>query len=203
MSGTTFRGPRDGTRLAFSFILFALLADGLDGIIARKTGKGELGEYFEAMGDMTSMGIALPLFVYSLYQPQFSNQLFLYLLILCIFLFYVICTVIRLAAFHPLKNQSAFIGLPASAGTIILATLSFININFYLICLLFILISILMISPVHFPKSSGKINLIATVLIIFTIILGNSFFSIAPILLCGATGCYSVFGPLILLRKKL
>ncbi len=34
--------------LAFSFILLALLADGLDGIVARKTRKGELGEYMEA-----------------------------------------------------------------------------------------------------------------------------------------------------------
>ena len=44
------------TRLAFSFILLALLADGLDGIVARKLGKSDIGEYLESMADMTSLG---------------------------------------------------------------------------------------------------------------------------------------------------
>ncbi len=34
---------------SFSFILIALLADGLDGIVARKTGHSELGNHMEAM----------------------------------------------------------------------------------------------------------------------------------------------------------
>ena len=50
--------------ISFYFILLAILADGLDGIIARKVNHGELGEYFEAMADMTSLGIAPAIFVF-------------------------------------------------------------------------------------------------------------------------------------------
>ena len=62
-------------RLAFSFILLALLADGLDGIVARKTRKGELGEYMEAMADMISLGIAPAFFVYNVYYDVVSDSM--------------------------------------------------------------------------------------------------------------------------------
>ena len=54
-------------RVAFSFILLALLADGLDGIVARKTSQSDLGEYFESMADMTSLAIAPAIFIYVIY----------------------------------------------------------------------------------------------------------------------------------------
>ena len=38
-------------RVSFSFIVLAIIADGLDGIVARKTTHGQLGEYMEAMGE--------------------------------------------------------------------------------------------------------------------------------------------------------
>jgi len=188
--------------LALIFILLALLADGLDGIIARKTGKGALGEYFEAMGDMTSMGLALPLFVYMMYQSQILQSLYVYLLLLFVLLLYVCCTVIRLAAFHPMKNKDCFIGLPASAGTIILLTLSFTNIDFIFLLLLMIVVSLLMISPIRFPKSKGKENAIATIFIFLTILLGHQFNNIAPLLLCIVTSIYVVVGPFSLRCTK-
>ncbi|MFH1101456.1 MAG: CDP-alcohol phosphatidyltransferase family protein, partial [Methanobacteriota archaeon] len=45
-------------QISFCLILLAMIADGLDGMVARKTRHGELGEYLEAMADMTSLGIA-------------------------------------------------------------------------------------------------------------------------------------------------
>lgn len=188
--------------LALIFILLALLADGLDGIIARKTGKGPLGEYFEAMGDMTSMGLALPLFVYIMYQTQIIQSFSSYLFLLVVLLLYVCCTVIRLAAFHPMKSKDSFIGLPASAGTIILLTLSFIHIEFIVLILLMIAISLLMISPIRFPKSNVKENTIATLCIFLTMLFGHQFNNIAPLLLCIATVGYVIFGPVSLLYAK-
>ena len=55
------------TRVAFTFILLAILADGLDGMIARKTRESQIGEYLESMADMTSLGIAPAFFIYSIY----------------------------------------------------------------------------------------------------------------------------------------
>ena len=48
-------------QLSLSFIFIAILTDGLDGIVARKTRNGELGEYLEAMADMTSLSIIITL----------------------------------------------------------------------------------------------------------------------------------------------
>ena len=43
--------PTYAYRLSFTFILLALIADGLDGIVARKPRKGEMGPYLESMAD--------------------------------------------------------------------------------------------------------------------------------------------------------
>ena len=56
-----------GFRLSFSFILLALIADGFDGSIARKTKKGKMGPYLESMADFTSTGVATIFFVYNVY----------------------------------------------------------------------------------------------------------------------------------------
>ena len=62
------------TYLAFSFILLAILADGLDGAVARKTKHSDLGEYMEAMADMISLGIAPSVFVYNNYLKNIMIQ---------------------------------------------------------------------------------------------------------------------------------
>jgi CDP-diacylglycerol--serine O-phosphatidyltransferase len=58
-------------RLALTFILLAILIDGLDGIVARKTKQSELGEYLESMADMTSLAIAPSIFIFIYY---FGNR---------------------------------------------------------------------------------------------------------------------------------
>ena len=189
--------------LAFSFILLSLLADGLDGIVARKTGKGVLGEYFEAMADLTSMGIAPTLFILFVYKDQIITfslwYLFAFILLLLLFLF---CCCIRLAAFHPLKSKDFFIGLPASAATIILISCSFLEISFMIVIILIILTSIGMISSIPFPKPSLKMNLSLTIVIVFAITLGNSFSGILPVLLFLIIVFYVIFGPFFIRKNK-
>ena len=52
---------------SFSLILLAMIADGIDGLVARKTKHSNLGEYMEAMGDMISLVITPSIFVYRIY----------------------------------------------------------------------------------------------------------------------------------------
>lgn len=182
---------------SFYFILLAILTDGLDGIIARKINHGDLGEYLEAMGDMTSLGIAPAIFVFLNYYESFSfyfyNSLFL---ILAIIIFLLLC-IIRLSSFHIIKNDNFFVGLPASVSTIILVILAIFKLDFYYIISALIIIGILMISNLHFPKPGYKINLIATILIVLTILFGKNFYGIFPIILFIALLVYSFFGPFI------
>ncbi len=184
-------------RISATFIFLGLLADGLDGIIARKKGKGPLGEYIESMADMSSMIIAPSLVVFSLFQGKVSDSISLMLIFISVILLYVICGVIRLAAFNPLKYQKTFIGLPSSAAALILLLMSVFYASFFYILPIMFVISILMILPISFPKPSVMINTIAAFLILVTLFLWDLFFKIGPLSLLTCLLLYIFLGPLL------
>ena len=190
------------TYLAFSFILLAILADGLDGAVARKTKHSDLGEYMEAMADMISLGIAPSLFVYNIYYEFVSECVYYHSLLVVILIVFLSLSIVRLASFHIIKEKKFFVGLPASAGTIFILILSFLfEIEFMYILPCIVVISIAMVSPLRFPKIGWKIGTIAAVLILLTLIMGDIHYSIAPILLIIALAIYAIAGP-IYVRKK-
>ena len=138
--------------LSFSFILLALLADGLDGIVARKLGTGKLGEYMEAMADMISLGVAPSFFVYNTYYDVVSECIYYHILLVVLLIMFLSLGIIRLASFHIIKDEKFFVGLPASASTIFILILSFLKIEFMYICPFIVIVSIAIISPIRFPK---------------------------------------------------
>jgi len=189
-------------RFSFSFILLALLADGLDGIVARKTRKGELGEYFEAMADMTSLGIAPAIFVYAIYHSAVSCCIYYHSYLIIALVVFLSMSVIRLASFHIMKDKDFFVGLPASASTIIIITFAFFEIEILYILLVIVIVSLVMVSSVRFPKPGFKIDAIAALLIIFTLILEKSYNGIAPIVLLLTLIVYVIGGPIYLWKIK-
>jgi CDP-diacylglycerol--serine O-phosphatidyltransferase len=189
-------------RLGFSFILLALLADGLDGIVARKRGKGKLGEYFEAMADMISMGVAPAFFVFTIYYETVSYCVYYTSYLVIALIVFLSFGIIRLASFHIIKQKEYFVGLPASASTIILLVLAYLSIDFWLILLVIVVVSLAMISNVHFPKLGYRIDVVAVVLIFLTLIMDKSYSSIAPILLLLAIVFYAFGGPIYLLKNR-
>ena len=112
--------------ISFSFILLGLLADGLDGIIARRFSKSKIGEYLESMADMTTMVIAPSVFVYFVYinTSLVSGNIFRIIYLLFALLLFVFFGFVRLASFNVMKEKKLFVGLPASASTIIILILS-------------------------------------------------------------------------------
>ena len=92
-------------RTAFSFILLALLADGLDGIIARKTRRSEVGEHLDSMADMTSMGVAASVFIYISYQNLVSDSFYSHIYLFIALVFYVSAATIRLSSFYKMKKE--------------------------------------------------------------------------------------------------
>ena len=187
---------------AFSFILLALLADGLDGVIARRTKTGELGEYIESMADMTSMGIAPTIFIYANYQQLIDQQPLYQLIFLFVFILYLSLGVIRLASFHQMKNDAFFIGLPASAATMILIVFAYLSIPPIYMIAAIILISLLLISSIPFPKTDKRINAVATVLIMLGIIFGNSFHSIFLYLILINVIFYAIAGSFFIIYRQ-
>ena len=186
------------THISFSLILLGLLADGLDGVIARRTHKSKIGEFLEAMADMTSMVIAPAVFIFFIF---FSSEVILkdvfrqiYMLIaLILFLFFGI---VRLACFNIMKEKKTYVGLPASASAIILLILAYFEIDFIFILPAVIIIGAVMVSDIIFPKPNTLINVAALILIILSIVFGKTYFGFAPFLLFVAILVYVIGGPI-------
>lgn len=186
---------------AFVLILLGLLADGLDGILARRFGKGELGIYFEAMSDMTTMGITPCVFIAILFTSLNQNNVLFFILLWFFLLFYLCAAFIRLASFHPLKNKQVFLGLPASAATMFLLSISLITDSIIVLYLSVFISASLMIVPIPFPKPTKTMNLF-TVIIIFSAIFLGFFFSFVYFVLLASVLIYMFGGQILLYSSK-
>lgn len=189
-------------QLAASLILLGLLADGLDGIIARRIGTGRLGEYLETIADMISLSIAPLALLYKVYYDTVVLQLPVHLLFSSLLVFSLICSIIRLTSFPFLKEKQFFSGLPTSASAVFIVILSYLKPDIWVILPVILGLSVAMISSVRFPKPGLKMDLIAAVFIIVTIVLDSMYYNIAPLLLLAALSCYILVGPLYLHVKK-
>lgn len=182
--------------ISFSLILLGLLADGLDGIVARKINKSGLGEYLEAMADMTTLVIAPSVFVYFTYLNLVSLNIYRNIYLLFALFLFVFFGFVRLASFNMLKEKKLFIGLPASASTILIIVLAYIKVDFILILPAVIIIGAAMASTLEFLKPNKYVNGAAVVLILLSIFFGNTFYNIFPIFLLIAIFVYSIGGPI-------
>ncbi len=188
--------------LAFSFILLALLADGLDGITARRTRESKIGEFLESMADMTSFGIAPAIFIYTIYYKFVSCCIYKHIFLLIILILFLSMVIVRLASFHLLKDKKIFVGLPVPASAILLLIMTYFEIKFLYILPVILLISFAMVSNIRFPKPGFKIDAVASVLIILTIIMEKKFQGVAPLLLFIAVSIYVITGAVYLLMNK-
>jgi CDP-diacylglycerol--serine O-phosphatidyltransferase len=185
-------------RISFSLILIAILIDGLDGIIARKIKKSEIGEYLDSMADMTSLVIAPSIFIYFIYSDVISGVNISLIYLLFALILYLGFGFIRLASFYHMKDNKYFIGLPASASTIILIVLSYLQINFIYILPIIIIIAAAMVSNIRVPKPNLKINIIATILILICLLMDKNYQGLMPWLLFISTIIYSIGSPIFI-----
>ena len=189
-------------QLAASFILLGLLADGLDGIVARRVGIGQIGEYLEAIADIISLSIAPLVLLYKIYYDAVSSNPFMHVLLGVILGFSLICSMVRLSSFSLLKEKHFFIGLPTSASALFLVSVFFLKPDVWAILPFIIILALAMISSIRYPKPGLKINFVTAVFIIATILLNGMFYNIVPILLLVALVSYIIIGPFYLHIKK-
>ncbi len=188
--------------LVFVFVLLGLLADGLDGILARRFGKGTLGVYFEAMSDMTTMGITPVIAIAFLFTSSFQQETLLnHVILWFLLLFYLSAAFIRLASFHPLKDKLVFIGFPASATTMFLLSSSFLIHSIFILFFFIFISACLMIIPISFPKPTRMMNIFSALTIIITIIIGFFSSMIYFVLFCSVL-LYLIGGPVYLRFTK-
>jgi len=187
---------------AASLILLGLLADGLDGIVARRLGNGQIGEYLEPIADMISLSVAPLALFYNIYYDIVVSQPSVHILLGIVIVFSLICAMIRLSSFSLLKEKQFFVGLPTSASAIFLVLTSFLKPDIWYLLPIIIVLSLAMISSIRFPKLGLMANLITAVFIIATILLDNMYNNTAPLLLLAALSSYIIFGPMYLYGKK-
>jgi archaetidylserine synthase len=188
-------------QLAASLILLGLLADGLDGMIARRMGNSQLGQYLETIADLVSLSVAPLILVYQTYSEmisEFSLLLLFGVVLGCSF----ICSIIRLSSFSFLKDKDVFVGLPTSASAIFLVVVSYMKPPLWAVLPLILIFSFAMISSVHFLKPGLRLNLIAAFFIVATIVLDGRYENIAPFLLVISLACYIIAGLVFLYFKK-
>ena len=186
-------------------IFGALICDGLDGRVARLSGRESLfGIEFDSLADIISFGLAPAMIVFFLILSPENNFPFFKRIGWLIGFIYLLCGAVRLARFnvthHPLlpKDQrptspnAVFVGLPIPAAASVIASLVLVinqfDLKAFAICLpfLMLLIAWLMISNVYYPSFkhldwTTETKLIAFVIIISTLAIlalfkGLSFF---------------------------
>jgi CDP-diacylglycerol--serine O-phosphatidyltransferase len=182
-------------RVSFSFILLALLADGLDGIVARKTKRSDIGEHLDSMADMVSMIIATSVFIFVTYQEDLACCVHFQIFMFIALVLFLSFGTIRLASYYLMKNDNYFVGLPAPAGATILLLLAFFKVEFIYILPAVIIIGVAMASSIKFPKPRKRMDFIAAILIFLTLIIGKSYYGVVPLLLLTAILVYVIGRP--------
>ena len=179
---------------ALSFILLSALSDGADGILARKFGSGKLGENLDSLADLSSFSISPSLLAYSSFQTIY---------LLPFLLVYVVCSAVRLSSFHIFKKEVWFVGLPTPAAGILLATSCMVVKDYLYISVILIVLSMIMISRIPYPKPDKVIGSAALVLIFMCLIFGKVFDMIFVKILLLSSLFYVLLGPLYVKMLKM
>jgi len=206
---------------AIMLILLAILADGIDGFVARRfSKKWEIGDYLDIMADTISFCVAPAVLIFALYYNGFK----IFVIVSC--LIFVVSGVLRLARFcyltekpeafpkmlgkvqstfpSHLPESKMFMGLPAPGAALVILLFSALKMHPVIITVFMIILSFLMISDITYPKTRGKTGLLSGGIILITI--ASMFFSfhteiILPITLIFAL-FYVFFSPLTLKLGK-
>ena len=161
--------------IAAILMIIAIMFDSMDGWVARKINRQDdlgFGKNIDSLSDAVSFGVAPAIFLYSCINT--TPGIFQVIVIL-VSLFIVMCGVLRLTRYNVIAGKidtSDFIGFPIPAISFILATFYLTGLfNPYIALLLSIIVSILMISNVRYPKFDNIPLIAISVVLIIILIL--------------------------------
>lgn len=173
----------------FRYIYLAIVFDALDGYVARKTNTvSDFGAQLDSISDVVSFGVAPSYLLYHYFGGIWS---------LIASIIFLLCGALRLARFNIL-NVKDFVGLPIPAGALLLSTSCEMVLKYggmlgtypwdVIISIIGVLIGLLMISDIIYPKYPGKWHLV-----VFGISLMLSLFNFPEGLFICALG-YTLYG---------
>lgn len=142
--------------LAAILMIIAIMFDSSDGWVARKTNRHDelgFGKNIDSLSDIVSFGVAPAIFIYSCINT--TPGIFQTIVIL-VALLIVVCGVLRLTRYNVIADiidTNGFIGFPIPGISFILATYYLSGLfHPYVGLILSVIVSLLMISNVKYPK---------------------------------------------------
>ncbi|MBQ2654412.1 MAG: archaetidylserine synthase [Methanobrevibacter sp.] len=161
--------------LAALLMIFAIMFDSVDGWVARKTNRQDtlgFGKNIDSLSDVISFGLAPAVFVYSTIN---TTSAIIQPIVILISLFIVICGVLRLTRYNVIADlieTKDFIGFPIPGIAFILSTYYLSGLyDIHISLLLSLIVSLIMISTVIYPKFDNVPILAISVILIVLLIL--------------------------------
>ena len=161
--------------LAAILMIIAIMFDSSDGWVARKTNRHDelgFGKNIDSLSDIVSFGVAPAIFIYSCINT--TPGIFQTIVIL-VALLIVVCGVLRLTRYNVIADiidTNGFIGFPIPGISFILATYYLSGLfHPYVGLILSIIVSLLMISNVKYPKFDNMPMIGISVVLIILMIL--------------------------------
>ena len=160
--------------LAAILMIIAIIFDSIDGWVARKTNRQDtlgFGKNIDSLSDIVSFGVAPAIFIYSGIN---TTPGILQIIVMLVSLLIVVCGILRLTRYNVTAGKidtTDFIGIPIPTISFILATLYLSGLfNIYSALILSVLVSLLMVSNVRYPKFDN-IPIIGVSLVLFILLL--------------------------------
>ena len=161
--------------LAALLMIFAIMFDSVDGWVARKTNRQDslgFGKNIDSLSDAISFGLAPAIFVYSTVNATTTA---IQPIVILVSLIIVICGVLRLTRYNVIADlikTKDFIGFPIPGIAFILATYYLSGLyNIYITLILSVIVSLIMVSTIIYPKFDNIPVLAISVILIFLLIL--------------------------------
>ena len=160
--------------LSALLMIVAIMFDSADGWVARKTNRNDslgFGKNIDSLSDIVSFGVAPAVFLYTSLN---TTPMPLQTIVILVSLLIVVCGILRLTRYNVIADHiktSGFIGFPIPGISFILATLYLSGLfNIYSALILALIVSILMISNIKYPKFSNM-PIIAISCILITLLI--------------------------------
>ena len=160
--------------LASILMIIAIIFDSLDGWVARKTNRQNdfcFGKNIDSLSDVISFRIAPAIFIYKCINTPSINPI----IVIFVSLLIVICGILRLTRYNVITDKldtQDFIGFPIPGISLILSTYYLSGLyNHYIALIICVIISLLQISNIKYPKFDNKLIIgFSSILIIILIL---------------------------------
>jgi CDP-diacylglycerol--serine O-phosphatidyltransferase len=196
--------------MAMMLILLGIIIDGIDGLMARMFKiQNTHGVYLDSIADTVTFCFAPSILIYGMYYDIGKGTSFQSpenALVVTASMLVVLFGILRLARFiekgHKLKNYS---GLPTPAAALVIVMAVAVLDNQFIVLVFAILISILMISKIQYPKLSkieGGAGGLVIMIGIFAIWFDSTYSTLMSSIVFVLAIVYVVLGPLYTISKK-